>query len=419
MTSMDLPRQRPRIRRQRALWAAILITAGLCAITLVLNRLRQAAPTLDRSSVWIDTVKRGSMLRDVQGQGTLVPEDIRWITAVSNARVERVLARPGAAVVEDTVLLVLDNPELELAALEAERQLSSAQADLVNLQATLDAQTLTQESQIASLRSELGDARRQALADDDLAKKGFLSELERGRSRDRATELTGRVDFEQKRIEALGRGRSAQIAAQGQQVERMRSIAELRRREVDQLAVRAGTKGVLQQLSLQPGEAVTPGALLAKVVDPGKLKAEIRIPETQAKELRIGLAASIDTRNATVPGHVVRIDPAVQNGSVKVDVALDGPLPPGARPNLSVEGTLELERLENVVYVGRPANAQPNASLGMFRLDADGETAVRTQVQLGRSSVKSIEAVAGLREGDRVLLSDMSRWNAADRIRLR
>ena len=416
---MDIPRSSSSTKRRRLALYGVGIVGALAAATAGFARLRVAAPTVDKATVWVDTVKRGSMLREVQGQGTLVPEDIRWITAVSAARVGRILMQPGAVVTEDTVLLTLENAELELHALEAERQLAGAQANLVNLQATLDGAKLAQQSQVATLGSELGDARRRATADEELAKKGFLSELERGQTRDRATELSGRLEFEQKRVEALGRGHTAQLAAQQQQVERLRSIAELRRREVDQLNVRAGAKGVLQQLPLQAGQAVASGALLAKVASPDKLKAEIRIPETQAKELQIGLPASIDMRNGIVPGRVVRIDPSVQSGSVKVDVALTAPLAPGARPDLSVEGIIELEHLENVLYVGRPANAQPNATVAMFRLEDDGETAVTPPVQLGRGSVKTIEAVSGLREGDRVLLSDMSRWATADRIRLR
>jgi HlyD family secretion protein len=417
--SMDVPRARSVNRRRRLAIYLATTVAGLAAITFGLSRLRLIAPNVDRSTVWIDTVKRGSMLREVQGQGTLVPEDIRWITAVSNARVTRILVQPGAEVTEETVLLILENPELELQALEAERQLAGAQADLVNLQATLDGQTLAQQSQVATLGSDLGDARRRAAADDELAKKGFLSELERGQTRDRASELAGRLEFEKKRVEALGRGHAAQIAAQQQQVERLKSIAQVRRREVDQLNVRAGAKGVLQQLPLQAGQAVTAGALLAKVAAPDKLKAEIRIPETQAKELHLGLPASVDMRNAVVPGKVVRIDPAVQSGSVRIDVALVGPLPAGARPDLSVEGIIELERLDNVLYIGRPASSQPSSNMELFTLEGDGDTAVRVPVRLGRGSVKTIEAVGGLREGDRVILSDMSRYRTVDRIRLR
>jgi HlyD family secretion protein len=359
------------------------------------------------------------MVREIQGQGTLVPEDIRWLSAIAPARVAEILVHPGAAVVEDTVLLVLENPDLELAALEAESQVASAHSELVNLQASVDSQHLAQQSQVATLASEVGDARRRSLADDDLAKKGFLSELERGQSADHAAELAGRLDFEQKRLAALGRGQTAQLAAQAQQVERLKAIADVRRRAVEELKVRAGAAGVLQQLPLQVGQSVAVGALLAKVARPDKLKAEVKVPEVQAKDAQLGLRASVDTHSGLIAGHVVRIDPAVQSGFVKVDVSLDGALPSGARPDLSVSVTIELDRLDDVLFVGRPAQGQPDATLSLFKVDSDGAGATRTDVKLGRSSVKAIEVVNGLRLGDRVILSDMSQWAQAKTITLR
>jgi HlyD family secretion protein len=384
-----------------------------------LRRLRAAAPTVERAAVWVDTVQRGPMVREVAGQGTLVPEEVNWITAKNNARVEKVLAKPGAVVKPDTVLLALSNSDVELAALEAERQLAQAQAELVNLQASLSAQKLAQESVVATLHSDLGDARRRAQADEELAKKGFLSELERGQTRDRASELSGRVQFEEKRLRAQSQGIAAQVQAQRAQVERLRSIAEFRRKEVGALEVKAGVEGVLQELALQRGQSVTAGSVLAKVARPDHLKAEVRIPETQAKDLQIGQVASIDTRNGIVPGKVSRIDPAAQGGTVRVDVALEGPLPAGARPDLNVEGTITLERLTNILYVGRPAFGQPGAPVGLFRLDRDEAGAERVSVKLGRSSVKTVEIQSGLAEGDKVILSDMSQWDQVDRIRLR
>ena len=414
---MDIPRTSTKqSKRTIAVAAAVLAVA---ATTAMLGRMRAAAPAVDRAAIWIDTVKRGPMVREILGQGTLVPEEVRWISAVANARIERILVHPGAEVAADTVLLVLANPELELAALEAERQLAQAASDLINLQASLEGQRLAQQSQVATLRSELGDAKRRATADDDLGNKGFLSDLERGQSRDRASELDGRLAFEQKRVAALARGHGAQIAAQRQQVERQRAIAQLRRREVDGLQVRAGIAGVLQQLPWQVGQSVTAGTMLAKVARPDQLKAEVRISETQAKDVALGLPVAVDTHTAVIAGKVTRIDPAVQGGFVKVDVTLAGPLPAGARPDLSVSATIVLERLDDVLYIGRPAQGEAHATLGLLKLEGDGETAVRTPVALGRSSVKSVEIVRGLREGDRVILSDMSRWNAADRIRLR
>jgi HlyD family secretion protein len=416
-SGVDIPR--PRVNRApRNVALAVAGALVLVATTVGLRRLRAAAPTVEKSTVWMDTVQRGPMVREVLGQGTLVPEEIRWIAAKANARVEKVLVKPGAKVEADTVLLELSNTDLELAALEADRQLAQGQAELVNLQATLNAQKLAQESTVATIGSDLADARRRARADDELAKKGFLSELEQGQTLGRATELEGRLGFEKKRLAAQSQGIAAQVAAQRAQVGRLRSIAEFRRKEVDNLKQRAGVVGVLQELPLQPGQAVAAGAILAKVARPDRLKAEVRIPETQAKDVLIGQKATIDTRNGVVPGRVVRIDPAAQAGTVLVDVTLDGPLPAGARPDLNIEGTIEIERLASVLFVGRPALGQPGGTIGLFKLEPDGSSADRTTVKLGASSVKSVEIVGGLKEGDRVILSDMSQWDQVDRIRL-
>jgi HlyD family secretion protein len=414
---VDIPR--PRVNRTpRKVALAVAGALVLLGTTTGLRRLRAAAPTVERSTVWMDTVQRGPMVREVLGQGTLVPEEIRWIAAKANARVERVLVKPGAKVLPDTVLLELSNSDLELAALEADRQLAQGQAELVNLQATLNAQKLAQQSTVATISSDLADARRRARADAELAKKGFLSDLEQGQTLGKADELEGRLGFEKKRLTAQSQGITAQVAAQRAQVERLRSIAEFRRKEVDDLKERAGVTGVLQELPLQPGQAVAAGAILAKVARPDRLKAEVRIPETQAKDVLIGQKATIDTRNGVVPGHVVRIDPAAQAGTVLVDVTLDGALPAGARPDLNIEGTIEIERLASVLFVGRPALGQPGGTIGLFKLEPDGSGAERTTVKLGASSVKSVEILGGLREGDRVILSDMSQWDQVDRIRL-
>jgi HlyD family secretion protein len=413
---VDIPREPPK-RTGRYIAYAAAALALIVGVSLGLRRLRPAAPMVD-ASVWMDTVQRGPMVREVLGQGTLVPEEIQWIAAKTSARVEKVPVKPGAVVKADTVILELSNSDVELAALEADRQLAQAQAELVNLQATLNGQKLAQESTVASIGSDLADAKRRARADEELAKKGFLSELEQGQTLGRANELAGRLEFERKRLAAQSQGIAAQVAAQRAQVERLRSISQFRRKEVDGLKLRAGVDGVLQELSLQNGQAVAAGALLAKVVRPDKLKAEIRIPETQAKDVALGQKASVDTRNGVVAGHVVRIDPAALAGTVRVDVTLDGELPAGARPDLNVEGTIEIERLQSVLFVGRPASGQPGTTVGLFKLDTDGTGAERTPVKLGRSSVKNIEIVAGLREGDRVILSDMSQWDQVDRIRL-
>ena len=394
---------------------------GVCALvglSLSSRAIRPAAPRVERATLWTDVVRRGPMLREVLGPGTLVPEEIRWLTARSNAQVEHVLAKPGALVSADTLIVELSNSELELAALEAARELSRAESELVNLEAELNAARLGQQSSIATLASDLADAARRARADEELARRGFLSELERGQTLGRESELRGRLAFEQKRLGALARGMTAQVSAQQAQIERLRSIAEFRRKEVDGLRLRAGVDGVLQELSLEQGQSVGAGALLGKVVRPDRLKAVVRIPETQTRDLAIGQRASIDTRNGVVPGHVTRIDPAAQAGSVRVDVTLDGALPPGARPDLNVEGTIELERLSNVLFVGRPAKGQPGMTVSLFKLDADGGGAERTSVALGRSSALHVEVLSGLVEGDRVILSERSDWDEIDRIRL-
>ncbi len=390
----------------------------LVGATLGLRRLRVAAPTVERASVWTDTVKRGPMVREVLGQGTLVPEEIRWIAAKAAARVERVLVKPGATVKADTILMELTNSDLVLQSLEADRQLAQAQAELANLVATLNAQQLAQQSVVATIGSDLGDARRRARADEVLARKGFLSELEQGQTLGRERELEGRLKFEERRLQAQGRGVAAQVTAQRAQIARLGDIAAFRRKEVEDLKLKAGSEGVLQELALQPGQSVAAGALLAKVARPDRLQAEVRIPETQAKDVRIGQKASIDTRNGIIPGKVARIDPAAVAGTVRVDVSLEGALPDGARPDLNVEGTIEIERLASVLFVGRPAFGQPEASVGLFRLEADGRHASRTTVKLGRSSVKNVEIRSGLREGDQVILSDMAQWDHVDRVRL-
>lgn len=416
--SNDIRRAPPR-RGRRRLVLVLIASACVIGVTVGLRRLRAAAPLVDRSVVWIDTVKRGPMVREVQGQGTLVPVEVRWITAVAPARVDRVRVLPGTRVQPDTVLVDLINPDVELQALEADRQLAQAQAELTNLEATLTNQRLAQESVVASLTSDQEEAQRRAAADQALANKGFLSELEMATSREKAASLQERRSFEQKRLGALARGIAAQVQAQRQQVERLRSIAEFRHKEVEALHVRAAVAGVLEDLPLQPGQSVAVGAVVAKVAQPDKLKAELRVPETQAKDVQLGQKATIDTRNGVVAGKVSRIDPAAVSGTVKVDVQLDGPLPAGARPDLSVEGTIELERLADVLYVGRPAFGQPDATVSLFKLSSDGDEAVRTPVRLGKASVRVIEVKSGLTVGDRVILSDMTQWDGAERVRLR
>src|SRR5215468_161784 len=407
---MDVPRKK-KSKAPRYVAYAVATAVLVGGATIGLSRLRAAAPTVERATVWTDTVKRGTMVRQVLGQGTLVPEEIRWISAVAAARVERIIVLPGAAVKEDTVLVEMSNPNVELAALEADRQVAAAEAALTNLSATLDGGKLAQESTVATIKSNLDDAKRRAVADQDLADKGFLSKLELDASKEKAKELDGRLQFERERLSALGRGTGAQLASQRAEVERLRSIAEFRHKQVDQLKVRAGVDGILQELPLQVGQAVIQGALLAKVAKPDKLKAELKIPETQAKDVALGQKALVDTRNGVVEGKVARIDPGAVAGTVRVDVTFTQPLPPGARPDLTVEGTVELERLDNVLYVGRPAFGDPNTTVKLFKVVDGGDEAVRVSVALGKSSVKTVEVKNGLADGDMVVLSDMSQWD--------
>jgi RND family efflux transporter MFP subunit len=416
---MDIPRSSAAAqRRRRRVLYAVLGLAVLSLITLGVSRLKPAAPTVERSSVWVDTVKRGPMLRDVRGLGTLVPVDIRWIPAVTEGRVERVLVLPGTQVQADTVLLELSNPQLQQEALDAGWKLKAAEADYKNLQTQLASQVLAQKSEVARAQQEYSEARMQAETDQQLNKLGVISDLNLKSARGKEQELSTRSEIEQQRLAASGHVVEAQLAAKRADVEQFRALAQLKQTQMNNLRVRAGARGVLQELPWKAGQWVTAGATLAKVVQPERLKAELRIPETQAKDIQIGQPASVDTHNGVIPAHVIRIDPAVQNGTVTVDVALDGPLPQGARPDLSVEGTVDLERLSNVLYVGRPAFGQENSRVGMFKLEPDGRTAVRTQVKLGRSSVTTVEVLSGLKQGDQVILSDMSRWDNSDRIRL-
>lgn len=415
---VDIPR--PDQRRKKRVRQAAYIVAGLTAVLLItvgVSRLKPAAPTVDRATVWVDTVKRGPMLRQVRGTGTLVPEDIRWIPATTDGRVERIVLRPGAVVDADSVILELSNPELEQSVLEAELQLEAAEAQLENRRAELESQLLALRATTAQVEAEYRQARLQAEADEALARDGLISDLTMKISRSRADELEHRSKLERQRLETAERALKSQLAVQEAEVGRLRTVHQLRRSQLDALRVRAGVSGVLQQVPVEVGARVTPGTNLARVADPTRLKAELRIAETQAKDVQIGQVAVVDTRNGTVNGRVSRIDPAATNGTVLVDIALEGPLPRGARPDLTVDGTIELERLDDVVYVGRPAFGQEHSTVGLFKLEPDG-SAVRVQVRLGRSSVNTIEILEGLKPGDQVVLSDMSAWDAFERVRL-
>jgi HlyD family secretion protein len=415
---VDIPRERKNLTAKR--WAIGGALGGILLFaTVALARLEPAAPSVDRAGIWMDTVRQGTMVRQVRGPGTLVPEQIRYIPAVTAGRVERLLVEPGMTVTPETELLVLSNPEVTIEAMEAQRQLASARANVANLRATLENQRLNQEAAVASVRSQYREANRQVTANRELADRGLIPKLDLQRSEDTAVELAERLEIEEMRLEFIAASMEAQLAAQLSEVERLESLSALQEEYVKSLAVQAGAPGVLRELPLQEGEWVNPGTRLAVVVQPERLKAELRIPETQAKDVVVGQRASIDTRNGIIPGRVIRIDPAVQNGTITVDVALEGELPRGARPDLSVDGIIEIERLEDVVYTGRPAYGQAESTVGLFRVDEEGRYAHRSVVALGRSSVNTIEILNGLEPGDVVILSDMSQWDAVDRVRLR
>lgn len=415
---MDRPRT-DQARRRRKRWIiASGIALVLIGLTVAVTRLKPAAPTVERSLVWIDTVKRGEMLREVRGIGTLVPEQISWIAARSAGRVDRILLHPGAVVKPDDVILVLSNPEVAQAAADAASQLKAAEADLRSFKVQLDSGLLASESTAAAAKADYEQAKLRAQVNEDLFKKGLVSELEMKLSKVTAEQAEARNTIEQKRFAFAKDGVAPQLAVKAAEVDRVRAQAKLKHEELDALQVRAGMAGVLQLVPAEIGAQVAAGANLARVADPSRLKAEVRIAETQAKDIRLGLPASIDTRNGVVEGHVSRTDPSVQNGTVTVDVTLMGALPPGARPDLSIDGTIQLERLENVVFVGRPAFGQDKSTVGMFKLDPNGLYATRSAVRLGRSSVNTIEIVSGLKPGDRVILSDTSQWDDHDRIRL-
>ena len=416
---MDIPRESA--IRKRRLRRLIYLAVGLLAIgsvSLGLSRLKPAAPSVDKATVWVDTVKRGPMLLQVRGLGSLVPEEIVWIPATIDGRVVRRFILPGTPVKADTVIMELANPEQEQATLDAEWQLKAAEAQYKSLKAQLDSQLLDQKAAAATVQSDYIEANLNAEKDAELAKLGLGAELNAKVTRAKAEALATRNDIEKQRLAVSAASVKAQLDAQQARVEQLRALDGLKKAQLDSLRVRAGADGVLQELEVEVGQRVTEGTILAKVVQPTKLKAELKIPETQAKDVQIGQSASTDTRNGIIPGHVMRVDPAVQNGTVTVDVKLDGPLPKGARPDLSVEGTIELENLADVVYVGRPAFGQPNSTVGIFKLDEDGKGANRVQVKLGRASVNSVEILGGLEPGDKVILSDMSQWDAFNRIRL-
>jgi HlyD family secretion protein len=416
---MDIPRTiAAKQRRRRQLGYAAAGIALVALATMGLSKLKPAAPAVERAALWIDSVKRGPMLRQVRGLGTLVPQDIRWIPAVTEGRVDRILVLPGTAVKADTVMLDLKNPQLEQEALDAEWKLKAAEADYRNWQVQLASQVLAQKSEAAKSQSEYTQAKLQADTDAELQKLGVISENALKVSKEKARELATRNEIEHQRLDNSGQVLEAQLQAKQAEIEQFRALARLKQSRLDGLRVRAGTNGVLQEQTLKVGQWVTPGTTLAKVVQPERLKAELKIAESQAKDIQLNLPASIDTHNGIISGHVMRIDPAVVNGTVTVDVALEGALPQGARPDLSVDGTIDIERISDMLYVGRPVFGQEETTVTLFKLEPDGVNAVRDQVKLGRSSVNTIEVLQGLKEGDQVILSDMSRWDTYDRVRI-
>jgi HlyD family secretion protein len=417
--NMDIPRKsQARKRLIRRIIYAVILLGAIGGISWYLHRLAPAAPSVDRATVWIDTVKRGPMIRNVRGLGKLVPEEIRWIPAITEGRVEIKVVQAGTMVKPDTILVELSNPTLEQETLNAEWDWKAAESSYTDLKVKLESQTLTQEADVARVRSDFSQAKLRAEADEDLAKQGLVPELTLKLEKVTAEELGKRLKIEQQRAEISKESVKAQLAVQNVRVEQVKAIYELKRSQLAQLKVRAGVAGVLQLIPIEVGQRVSPGTNLARVANPNKLKAELNIAETQAKDIQIGQIASIDTRNGIIPGRVSRKDPAVQNGTVTVDVALEGELPKGAVPDLSVDGTVELEKLDDVIFVGRPVQGQAESQITLFKLQLEGKEAIRIPVKLGRSSVNTIEIRDGLKPGDQVILSDMSAQDAFDRIRL-
>jgi HlyD family secretion protein len=419
MVDIQRPASVARNRRNRRIAIAAVAVVAIALITVGLSRLKPAAPTVDKATVWLDTVKRGPMVRQVRGLGTLVPVEIRWVPAATDGRVERIVVQPGTAVTADTVILELSNPTQTQATLEAEQQLKAAIAGRTSLRVRIQNEVLSQEAAATGVSAEYRQAQLQAESDAQMAREGLVSVLITKLSQVRAENLATRDQIEQRRLAQMRGSVEAQLAVQQAEVDRLEALVALRRSQVSQLKVRPGIAGMLQQVPVEVGQQVGPGTNLARVADQARLKAQLKIAETQAKDIVIGQVASIDTRNGLIPGRVSRIDPAVQNGTVTVDVALEGELPKGARPDLSVDGTIELERLTDILYVGRPAYGQEQSVISLFRVEADGVTCMSTKVTVGRTSVNTIEVKAGLKAGDQVILSDMSQFDAFDRVKLK
>jgi HlyD family secretion protein len=415
---MDIKREPQKNKKKFILIGAAV--AGLVAVTVALTKLKPAAPTVELSTIYLDTVEQGEMVLEVRGPGTLIPEDIRWITAVTAGRVEKLNLLPGVSVEANTVLLELTNPDVEIQTLNADRQLTDAESQLVQLRTNLNSNRLTQAASVASLRSQWLDAKRRAESGAELLKQGLIIPLDQKQAEERAEALGKQVEFEEERLKIMTGTINEQIKVQEDQVSRIRSIVAFQHGLKASMVVRAGTKGVLSEIPLQIGQYAQAGATLAKVVPmPLRLKAVLRIPETQAKDVAIGQKATIDTRNGFAPGHVSRIDPSSTLGTVTMDVALDGTPPAGARPDLSVDGVIETARLSNVLYTGRPPYGQTDSNIGIFKLVEGGKYAEQVSVRLGKTSVNSVEIKEGLVKGDVVILSDMQRFDNVTRVRIK
>jgi HlyD family secretion protein len=418
---MDIARPEFKVqKRRRQTVIGSVVVACVALVGLGVSRLKPAAPSVERSTVWTDTVKHGSMLRQVRGPGSLIPtqDSVRQIPAETEATVVRIRMLPGSQVKADTILLEMSNPQTEQAAVDAQLQLKAAVAEYQSLRVKLESEMMNQKAGAATVSADHAQAHRQAETDKALYDLGVISGLAYKSSKEKADELTTRNDLETQRLTSNARAIDSQMAQQQAKVDQMRTLAQLKQKQLDALKVRAGIDGVLVDLPLQVGQHVSPGTMLAKVVEPDHLMATLKIAETQARDVQIGEPASVDTHNGVVGGTVMRVDPAVQNGTVTVDVKLTGELPKGARPDLSVDGTIDLERLDNILYVGRPAVGQENSTISLFKLSPDGKEASRITVKVGRASVNSVQVMDGLKEGDTVILSDMSRWDSNERVRL-
>jgi HlyD family secretion protein len=416
---MDVERKDFKVkrRRRRILYGAVA-AVGVTLLTWGISSLEPAAMSVSRQSVWVGEVERGTMVRQVRGPGTLVPKEIRWITSAVDGRVENRLLEPGVEVEPDSVILELTNPEVEQQIEEARLEVNAAEAQLADLRVQLESGLLNQQAQAAAVESDYNEAVLEVEANQELSDSGLLPEIDLKRSRIREEQLERRLDIERQRLEKSRESIGSQLASERAQLAQAHALYALRRQQVASLTVRAGIAGVLQEVPIEVGERVQAGTVLARVAKPEDLKAELRIAETQAKDIEIGLPAVIDTRNGVVRGHVARIDPAVREGTVTVDVEMDEALPPGARPDLSVDGTIQIEKLDDVLYVRRPTYGQADSQVELFKLVDEGDLAVRVPVQLGRASVDTIEVVGGLEQGDEVILSDTSQFDEVDRIRL-